>query len=814
MARRACEQALLQLAAAAEASANVFERDSLLIGHFELNRQQALFISAFQDALQERVRRDWQGNALAGGGNASTDWQSLSLVDDREVEAQVAADRLAMQLAQAADAQWQQWQAFTHALQRPDAAGGAKPALRAETIAHAAQRALLGLSTRDDVQRVLETTFYRCLGAALPDALNDIMAQWRAAGVREQTQPLRSVPGGKPAATGAGAPTPGRAGGAGHAGGAEFQPSGASVLDEGSGFARSASGRFAHSGHGGLDPQTQPGGLGPGRGAAGGSGGGWGGYQGRPASQPSLGQVGSGMMGVLRRLSNTPVQESGAVSSGFGSLSHSTAAGGLAHSGSGSGFGPLAMPNLIHAHREELREAAAGQLDVMVIDVVATLFDAILSDPKVPPQMARLIGRLQLPVLRAALGDPSFFSMRRHPVRRLVNRIASLGSAFDDFAGEEAQRFLARVKELVQAIVEGDFERLDLYEVQLAELESFVQEQAQREAKESGDAARLLAEREAGARIQQRYALTLQGALRTLNAPDFVRDFVSEVWSGVLVQASLAQPADAARVQRLREAARDLFLSVQPKAGTAQRKTFLTQLPPLMKALNEGLDLIAWPAAARSAFFGALLPAHARSLKGEVKEDGRVEGISALDYNLMARQLESLLATPLPQLNQLPAATPEAAPEPRLDETTAKAVGLLEESAVDWTAPVPQAPQAEPTPAVADLQIAGLPTVEEPTEPVQGRGLADHVQIGFAYQMLLENQWQKVRVNHISPGRTFFVFTRGKRHKQAISLTHRMLVKLCETERFRAYESAALLERATARARSQLAKIGIEAKRT
>ena len=60
----------------------------------------------------------------------------------------------------------------------------------------------------------------------------------------------------------------------------------------------------------------------------------------------------------------------------------------------------------------------------MVIDVIGTLFDQILSDPKVPPQMARQIGRLQLPVLRAALGDPSFFSSRRHPVRRFVNRIS------------------------------------------------------------------------------------------------------------------------------------------------------------------------------------------------------------------------------------------------------------------------------------------------------------------------------------------------------------------------------------------------------
>ena len=78
-------------------------------------------------------------------------------------------------------------------------------------------------------------------------------------------------------------------------------------------------------------------------------------------------------------------------------------------------------------------QAATGALDHMVIDVIASLFDQILSDAKVPPQMARQIARLQLPVLRAALGDNSFFSSRRHPVRRFINRIASLGTAVEDF---------------------------------------------------------------------------------------------------------------------------------------------------------------------------------------------------------------------------------------------------------------------------------------------------------------------------------------------------------------------------------------------
>ena len=91
----------------------------------------------------------------------------------------------------------------------------------------------------------------------------------------------------------------------------------------------------------------------------------------------------------------------------------------------------LMAVNLIRAHREELMQASSGKLDHMVIDVVGSLFDQILSDAKVPPQMARQIARLQLPVLRVALNDPGFFSSRKHPVRRFVNRIASLALAYD-----------------------------------------------------------------------------------------------------------------------------------------------------------------------------------------------------------------------------------------------------------------------------------------------------------------------------------------------------------------------------------------------
>ena len=64
--------------------------------------------------------------------------------------------------------------------------------------------------------------------------------------------------------------------------------------------------------------------------------------------------------------------------------------------------------------------------------------------------------------------------------------------------------------------------------------------------------------------------------------------------------------------------------------------------------------------------------------------------------------------------------------------------------------------------------------------------------------MHLKDEWQKVRLAHVSSGRSFFVFTRGGKHQETISMTSRMLARMCETGRFRAVESAYLMERATA----------------
>jgi hypothetical protein len=315
-----------------------------------------------------------------------------------------------------------------------------------------------------------------------------------------------------------------------------------------------------------------------------------------------------------------------------------------------------------------------------------------------------------------------------------------------------------------------------------------------------------------------------------------LRDFLSQVWSQALVLTSRRDGLNSDIAKRMRLVGRDLVMSVQPKGSLPMRKKFLMQLPTLMKDLNEGLRLVGWPEDAQKQFFAQLLPAHSESLKQPA--------LSELDHNLLVKQLDAIFNAAMPGQDAGPryeavTSLSETEIEKRFTPEEAKSVGLLEESAVDWAGevvdidlsddlgtPQPSAVAAQDgveansavmlsgtdnAPLDVDLGLGvdinlDLNTAD-PAEPTQGAQLIDHIKVGFAYQMHLKDEWQKVRLSFVSPGRSFFVFTHGRKHQQTVSLTARMLSRMCESGRMRAVESTYLMERATARARAQLAAL-------
>ncbi len=858
------------LTALAQTSAKIGERDQLIATQQELRRNMGAFQGAMHEALREKVAKEMAPRADSKRKLESADWETLSLVDDREVEERMSYVRLGQLISHECEWQLRDLAAYMGALLNLGRADDERNPLRAEVIGAALNRGIEAISGERDSRRILARELGQAMAHAMPECYAEILRMLQGRGIRPVNLTVRTVegPGNLIFGANSGYASLNREGRistrSGH--GDLDDPSGSGDLDLLAAHRRALATAFPGQaavdstrdqapGPRGSGPRarlnaaadqqlmtllrrltavssrpgefdasalfgTQRGGgaMMPGARGAGTAFGGAADYAG--AGYAGVGYPGAGLPAGL-----DPGTVAGrAALAADSSRGVTNSGGGVGSSGPqyNDGLTGLMAVNLIRAHREELIQASTGKLDHMVIDVVGSLFDQILSDSRVPPQMAREIARLQLPVLRVALNDSSFFSTRRHPVRRFINRIASLANAFDDFDDGPGAQFLQRVRKLVDEIIEGDFDQIELYAAKVAELESFIAEQTEGDVEKTGAVSTLEA-KESELRVQQRYMLQLQGALGPLSLPAYLQEFLAQVWSQALVLATRRDGPDSDRARRYRRVGTDLVMSVQPKGSPMFRKKFLMQLPPLMKDLNEGMKLIGWPEAAQKEFFGKLLPAHAESLKGQP--------LSELDHNMMVKRLEAVFAIPVPLGETLSRSEPvqEVAPEVierRFTPEEARRVGFVAEAAVDWSDAVEpssvdidlggQEQPAEPAPpavaAVIDPEAQAQlgPTTSEsgePSEPTRGPQLIEHIKLGFAYQMHLKEEWQKVRLAHVSSGRSFFVFTRGGKHQETISMTSRMLARMCETGRFRAVESAYLMERATHRARKQLAEL-------
>ena len=867
VAARLCET----LGAQAGACLRLSERDALLELQQELRRNLGVFQRVFHDALRQKVQQELSPRAEPSRALGTAQWQTLTLVEDREVEERINFERIGQMISHECEWQLRELAPYMGALTGLGRIDEERNPLRGDVLGAALFRGIEAASGQPEGRKTLVRELGQAMAHAMPVCYADILTNLQQRGIQPVMLTVRTVegPGHHLAGLNSTYTTlPERP--AGRTGAGEFSESSGS----GSGADLIQEHRRAFGGPGAGQRSS-----GPTRGRSGpGEGGGAARYHGHEADSQSRGQgyspADAQLMDLLRRLSavasrsgefnpvplergahREPAEGSAAGmsarggshpadASGYGSGSLEAPSGhGQSISGhglndfmrsaarsrshehpatlregtvNGDGVTGLMAVNLIRAHRDELMQASNGKLDHMVIDVVGSLFDQILSDSRVPPQMARQIARLQLPVLRVALVDQTFFSTRRHPVRRFINRIASLACAFDTFDEGPGKQFLARVAQLVQEIIEGDFDQIEIYTAKLAELERFIAEQTEGAAAQSG-AASTLATKESELHIQQRYMQQLRTALRPLQLPAYLAEFLPQVWSQALVLAVRRDGPDSDRAKRFRRVGCDVVMSVQPKGSPAFRKKFLMQLPPLMKDLNEGMQLIGWPEAAQREFFGKLLPAHAESLKGTP--------LSELDHNLMVKQLEAIFNLPVPGTDAVSLAEPLTEPavvpiEGGFTTEEARQVGLVPEAEVNWSEPVavPASDSAEPAPAAgaapdgtgatadaADLTDGQTSTqAGDPGEPISGPQLIDHVKVGLAYQMHLKDEWQKVRLTHVSPGRSFFVFTRGEKHQETISMTSRMLARMCETGRLRGLESVALMERATHRARKQL----------
>jgi hypothetical protein len=249
----------------------------------------------------------------------------------------------------------------------------------------------------------------------------------------------------------------------------------------------------------------------------------------------------------------------------------------------------------------------------MTIDIVARLFDAIFNDPELSATVRAELAKLQIPVLKVALVDKSFFSDRRHPARRLLDVVASSGIGRNE---KDEPRLVDKVPEIVDAVVEGFDEDLNVFAVQTYTLEEFLREEEEHAQRKSQRVFDQLEQRD-----RQEIAATRVGeelATRTSDSalPVLVAPFFDRFWRRVLIDVFI-RFGDAGEPWREALATMDdLIWSVKPKDTASERSRLLTALPDLLKRLRRGLETVhleeAW-----DPFFDRLIRLHMGALHKE-----------------------------------------------------------------------------------------------------------------------------------------------------------------------------------------------------
>ncbi len=413
---------------------------------------------------------------------------------------------------------------------------------------------------------------------------------------------------------------------------------------------------------------------------------------------------------------------------------------------------PEGMHNVLRDLQESPLGAKANQLEAMTIELVAMLFDFIFETKDLPDSMKVLVGRLQIPVLKAAMLDGAFFSKKSHPSRLLVNALAHAGIGWSATMGTEDPLY-KKIEHIVHRILDEFSDDIGLFDTLRKELETFLAEE-----EKSAEATIQSSAEEINQRDRHEIARVVANSeiekrLELHPVPNFLGSFLRERWIGVLAQLYLQGEESETWASAL-ATLDDLVWSVQPKRATDERRRLVAMLPNLLKRLHGGLQNVVWEPGEREQFMANLVEAHAAAVK------------------------PSLASVPMPTtaVAEAAAAAAEEATAKGDVVTAAKARALAEAMA-----PAPPPAPTEPAVEIVQDRFAELAASLERGMWIEFEG--EDGQLAFA------------KLAWVSPLRGTYLFT-NRQGQKAVSLTADELADRFRNDRARLVEAEPLVDRA------------------
>ncbi len=253
---------------------------------------------------------------------------------------------------------------------------------------------------------------------------------------------------------------------------------------------------------------------------------------------------------------------------------------------------PVSTPALLeelNQRRQALKKAAATPVERATIEIVALLFQSILTEDRIPAAVRVWFARLQMPVLRVAVSEPDFFATVDHPARRLIDRMGSCVMGFDASAREVGDSLEKEIKRVVQVVEAYPDTGRRVFQTVLVEFEKFLEHFFRNENEASRKGVSLAQQVEQRETLAIQYTIELRKMLNEVPVQEGVREFLFQVWADVLAMTAVKHGVSSPAAKAMKRAAADLIWSASAKVSREERAEVIRRLPPLLKTLRDGM---------------------------------------------------------------------------------------------------------------------------------------------------------------------------------------------------------------------------------
>ncbi len=282
----------------------------------------------------------------------------------------------------------------------------------------------------------------------------------------------------------------------------------------------------------------------------------------------------------------------------------------------------LAQHNVLRHMRDQEEIRSAPELDRGTVDALAEVFDFVFADQAIPVQMKMVIGRLQIPVLKAAMIDRDFFLSDQHPARRLVDTLAGASVAWAPEKGENDPLY-ARIEQTVQRVLNEFEDDLALFADLLREFTEFLFESEQQAQAQVEPVAHKEHKGEAWehalSEVDDWIHARIEAQSVHLPLAPFLLPFLSTQWREVMARAMFDEPAAGQTAEQAyaqtQATMEQLIQSTLPKTTPEERRELVAILPTLVRQLNAGLDAIGWDGKPRADFTRRLIGTHTKAIR-------------------------------------------------------------------------------------------------------------------------------------------------------------------------------------------------------